>query len=76
MSNDKKKAKLSSSKLWTRVLCIILAFLMIASVAYLAIQLIYEGIAAAASDKKDTASAISVTLEETYNYSDIYESVI
>ncbi|MBR2479646.1 MAG: hypothetical protein IKB47_04490 [Clostridia bacterium] len=41
MSNKKPTSK---KQLWIRILCAILAFLMIASVAYLAIELILDEI--------------------------------
>jgi len=50
MSNNKKHV--SAAKLWTRILCIILAVLMVGSVAYLAIQLISESISEARAEKE------------------------
>ena len=43
MANN-NKPRISGAKLWTRILCGILAALMVGSVAYLAIQLISESI--------------------------------
>jgi hypothetical protein len=57
MSNSKQH--ISKSKLWTRILCIILAVLMVGSVAYLAVTLIIDTIR---SGKPATKAAVALSI--------------
>ena len=49
-------SSVSATKLWTRILCGILAVLMVGSVAYLAIQLITESVNNAIAEKEKAES--------------------
>ena len=74
MSANNKNKKESKSKIGVRILCIVLAALMVGSVAYLAIQLIFEGIASKKEDenKKDTSKASVAEIIEAEKTEDIY----
>jgi len=53
---SEKKQKISKKVLWTRIFCAFLAFLMVASVAYLSIQLIVESVRSAQAEKEAAAA--------------------
>ena len=73
MSENKNK-KVSKRVLWTRILCLVLAFIMIGSVCYLAIQLIVE----AAMEKKEHEGHdhASIAYTELANKSDSVGEVL
>ena len=50
MENNNKK--ISKKVLWTRIFCAFLAFLMVASVAYLSVQLIVDSVKTAKAEKE------------------------
>lgn len=56
-----EKNKISKKVLWTRIVCAFLAFLMVASVAYLSIQLIVESVKANKA-KKEAEAAKTATV--------------
>ena len=50
------KSKTSKKVIWTRILCIFLAFLMVGSVAYLSVQLIVESVKTAKAEQEAAAA--------------------
>ena len=54
------KNKISKKVLWTRIVCAFLAFLMVASVAYLSVQLIVESVREAKAEKEAEAAKTTV----------------
>ena len=64
MENNNKK--ISKKVLWTRIFCAFLAFLMVASVAYLSVQLIVDSVKTAKAEKeaaesKNTTAKVTTT---------------
>ena len=66
---SEKNKKISKRVFWTRVLCLVLALIMIGSVCYLAVELIIDAVREKkALEKNDHASLAQICFFESFEY--------